>query len=126
MDETARCRGPILERGEVSWADLGEYRPREQTGRKPAVIGQSDTLIWAPQSALLAPLTTNLDRAKLAGIALIGGSSLGLPEDSVALAFQLRAVRKSVLKSKVRGLDVNEIEELELPTDEALGRINLQ
>ena len=113
-----------MKRGEVWWADLGAYRPREQTGRRPVVIWQSDTLTRALQSVLVVPLTTNLDRAKLAGTALISSSSLGgPPQDSVALAFQMRAIPKSALKTKIRDLDDSELEELELATDEALGRV---
>jgi len=65
-----------------------------------------------------------LERAKLAGTALISSSSFdGPPQDSVALAFQMRAIPKSALKTKIRDLDESELEELELATDEALGRV---
>ncbi len=75
-------------------------------------------------SVLVVPLTTNLDRAKLAGTALISSSLAGRPpEDSVALAFQMRAIPKSALQTKIRDLDESELEELELATDEALGRV---
>jgi mRNA-degrading endonuclease toxin of MazEF toxin-antitoxin module len=88
------------------------------------VVWQSDTLTRALQSVLVVPLTTNLDRANLAGTALISSSSVGgPPEESVALAFQMRAIPKSALQSKIRDLDESEIEELELATDEALGRV---
>lgn len=113
-----------MKRGEVWWADLGAYRPREQTGRRPVVIWQSDALTRTLQSVLVVPLTTNLDRANLAGTALIGSSAAdGPPEDSVALAFQMRAIPKSALQAKIRDLDESEMEELELATDEALGRV---
>ena len=112
-----------MKRGEVWWADLGAYRPREQTGRRPVVIWQSDTLTRVLQSVLVVPLTTNLDRASLAGTALIASSSGAPPEDSVALAFQIRAIPKSALQAKIRDLDESELEELELATDEALGRV---
>ena len=113
-----------MKRGEVWWADLGAYRPREQTGRRPVVIWQSDTLTQVLQSILVVPLTTNLDRAKLAGTALIASSPVGdLPQESVAPAFQLRAIPKSALQAKIRNLDESELDELELATDEALGRI---
>ena len=112
-----------MKRGEVWWADLGAYRPREQTGRRPVVIWQSDTLTRILQSVLVVPLTTNLDRANLAGTALIASSSGAPPEDSVALAFQMRAIPKSALQLKIRDLDESELEELELATDEALGRV---
>lgn len=116
--------GAQLKRGEVWWADLGAYRPREQTGRRPVVIWQSDALTRALQSVLVVPLTTNLERANLAGTALIHASSTGgPPEDSVALAFQMRAIPKSALQNKIRDLDEGEMEELELATDEALGRV---
>jgi mRNA-degrading endonuclease toxin of MazEF toxin-antitoxin module len=69
------------------------------------------------------PLTTNLDRANLAGTAVIQATSDGLSDDSVALAFQMRAVPKVALESRIRGLSEAEIAELELATDEALGRV---
>ena len=88
------------------------------------MIWQSDTLTRVLQSVLVVPLTTNLGRANLAGTALIASSSMGgPPEDSVALAFQMRAIPKSALQAKLRDLDESEIEELELATDEALGRV---
>jgi mRNA-degrading endonuclease toxin of MazEF toxin-antitoxin module len=113
-----------LKRGEVWWADLGSFRPREQTGRRPVVIWQSDTLTRLLDSVLVVPLTTNLDRAKLAGTALNSPSITGRPpEESVAPAFQMRAIPKSALVSRIRDLDESEFEELELATDEALGRV---
>jgi len=87
----------------VGWADLGPYRPREQTGRRPA-------------------LTTNVDRAHLVGTALIESIDGRPPKTSVALAFQMRAVPKACLADRIRALTDIELAELELATDEALGR----
>lgn len=87
-----------MRRGELWWADLGPFRPREQTGRRPVVA------------------------AGIAGTAIISASEDGLKEDSVALAFQMRAIPKSALVTRVRALTPDEIAELELATDEALGR----
>jgi len=112
-----------VKRGEIWWADLGPYRPREQTGRRPVVVWQSDALTGVLQSVLVVPLTTNLERANLAGTALISASPQGLRDSSVALAFQLRAIPKSALEKKVRDLTEEETAELELATDEALGRV---
>jgi mRNA interferase MazF len=89
-----------VKRGEICWADLGPYRPREQTGRRPVVIWQSDALTGVLQSVLVVPLTTNMERANLAGTALIGASPDGLRDSSVALAFQLRAIPKSAFQKK--------------------------
>ncbi len=112
-----------MRRGEVWWADLGAYRPREQTGRRPVVIWQSDALSSVLQSVLVVPLTTNLDPGNLAGTAVVSATVDGPPEDSVALAFQLRAIPKAPLQGKIRNLTEAEIAELELATDEALGRV---
>jgi len=115
-----------LKRGEIWWADLGSYRPREQTGRRPVVVWQSDTLIRVLQSVLVVPLTTNLDRAQLAGTAVIEATPDGPPQTSVALAFQMRAVPKTCLTDRIRSLTDVEMAELELATDEALGRVEPQ
>lgn len=112
-----------MKRGEIWWADLGPYRPREQTGRRPVVVWQSDTLTRALQSVLVVPLTTNLDRARLAGTAVIDATDTGPSQASVALAFQMRAVPKSCLRDRIRSLTDTEVAELELATDEALGRV---
>jgi mRNA interferase MazF len=112
-----------LKRGEIWWADLGPHRPHEQTGRRPVIIWQSDALVRALHTVLVVPLTSNLDRANLAGTAFIPASPDGLPADSVALAFQIRAVPQAVLLSKIRRLSDSELAELDLATDEALGRV---
>ena len=112
-----------MTRGEIWWADLGPYRTQEQTGRRPVIVWQSDTLNRLLQSVLVVPTTTNLDRAKRAGTALIAASDGGLSADSVALAFQMRAIPKKCLKTLIRALTLEELAELDLATDEALGRV---
>ncbi len=112
-----------MKRAEIWWADLGAHRPQEQTGRRPVVVWQSDALSRVLHSVLVVPLTTNLDRARLAGTAMISSTQNGPPTDSVALAFQMRAIPKSSLHARIRELTESEIAELELATDEALGRV---
>jgi mRNA-degrading endonuclease toxin of MazEF toxin-antitoxin module len=87
------------------------------------VVWQSDALNRVLQSVLVVPLTTNLDRARLAGTAIISASPDGPPTDSVALAFQMRAIPKAALDTRIRALSETELAELELATDEALGRV---
>ena len=113
-----------MKRGEIWWADLGTHRPLEQTGRRPVVVWQSDALSRVLHSVLVVPLTTNMSRANLAGTTIISAAPPGPPTDSVALAFQLRAIPRSALSSRIRALTESEVAELELATDEALGRID--
>lgn len=91
-----------MRRGELWWANLGAHRPQEQTGRRPVIIWQSDALNSVLQSVLVVPLTTNLDRARLAGTAIISATPDGPPADSVALAFQMRAIPKTALDGRIR------------------------
>lgn len=87
------------------------------------IIWQSDALTRVLQSVLVIPLTTNLSRARLAGTALIEPNDNDLTQASVALAFQMRAVPKSALISRAGDLTPEQLSELELATDEALGRV---
>ena len=112
-----------MRRGDLWWANLGAHRPQEQTGRRPVIIWQSDALNHVLHSVLVVPVTTNLDRARLAGTAIIAASPDGPPTDSVALAFQMRAIPKAALDTRIRALTDTELAELELATDEALGRV---
>jgi mRNA interferase MazF len=100
-----------LRRGELWWANLGAHRPQEQTGRRPVIIWQSDALNSVLQSVLVVPLTTNLDRARLAGTAIISATPDGPPTDSVALAFQMRAIPKTALDGRIRALTDTELAE---------------
>lgn len=112
-----------MNRGDIWWADLGPYRSQEQTGRRPVIIVQSSTLLRVLQSVLVVPLTTNLDRAHLAGTASITAAADGTLHDSVALAFQMRAIPRSALKTFIRAVGPEELAEIELAIDEALGRV---
>ena len=87
------------------------------------MIWQSDVLNRILQSVLVIPLTTNLERANLAGTAIVEGGPQGPHESSVALVFQMRTVPKNCLRERIRLLTETELAELELATDEALGRI---
>jgi mRNA-degrading endonuclease toxin of MazEF toxin-antitoxin module len=57
------------------------------------------------------------------GTAIISASPDGPPTDTVALAFQMRAIPKAALDTRIRPLTDTELAELELATDEALGRV---
>lgn len=87
-----------MRRGELWWANLGAHRPQEQTGRRPVIVWQSDALNGVLHSVLVAT-------------------------DSVALAFQMRAIPKAALDGRIRPLTETELAELELATDEGLGRV---
>jgi mRNA-degrading endonuclease toxin of MazEF toxin-antitoxin module len=78
-----------VKRREVWWSDLGPYRSQEQTRRRPVIVLQSDTLTGLLQSVLVVALTTSLDRAQLAGTALIAASA----HCSFGTVWQVRVTR---------------------------------
>jgi mRNA-degrading endonuclease toxin of MazEF toxin-antitoxin module len=88
------------------------------------IVWQSDALTRVLRSVVVIPLATNLDRAHLAGTAMIAATREGPPQESVALAFQIRAIPRVVLIEKIRSLTPEELAEVELATDEALGRVD--
>ena len=63
-----------------------------------------------------------MKRGEIWWTAMIGSIDGHPPTDSVALAFQMRAIPRSALTARIRALTADEQAELELATDEALGR----
>lgn len=94
-----------MNRGEVWWADLAEPRGSEPGSRRPVVIVQDDLLTQSRlQTVMVAPLTSNLLRAKAAGNVLLKPSDSGLKRASVLLVCQVVTVDKALLTECVSRL----------------------
>ena len=78
--------------GEVYLADLGPVRGSEQGLKRPVILFQNPDLARFTSTRLAIPLTTNLARLGWPGTCSIQKGEGGLPQESVALAFQMRAV----------------------------------
>ena len=80
-------------RGGVYWIDLDK--------RRPCVVVSSDDVlgvdVWQTH---VVPLTTNLDRAGLAGNVLLDAAVTGLPYDSVAVPLGLELVERTWLEER--------------------------
>lgn len=83
----------MVVRGGVYWIDLDK--------RRPCVVVSSDDVldvdIWQTH---VVPLTTNLDRAGLAGNVLLNAAVTGLPSDSVAVPLGLELVERTWLEER--------------------------
>lgn len=80
----------MVTRGGVYWVDLDERRPC-------VVVSSSDVLgvdVWQTH---VVPLTSNLDRAGLAGNVLLDARVTGLPTASVAVPLGLELVDRAWL-----------------------------
>ncbi len=80
----------MVVRGGVYWIDLDKHRPC-------VVVSSDDVLEVDVWQTHVVPLTSNLDRAGLAGNVLLDAAVTGLPSDSVAVPLGLELVERSWL-----------------------------
>lgn len=89
----------MVTRGGIYWIGLDKRHPC-------VVVSSSDVLgvdIWQTH---VVPLTSNLDRAALAGNILLEAAVTGLPKDSVAVPLGLELVDRAWLDEQVGQLPV--------------------
>ena len=80
----------MVARGEVCWVELDKRRPC-------VVVSSEDVLRAEVWQTHVVPLTSNLDRAGLAGNVLLNAAVTGLPANSVAVPLGLELVDRSWL-----------------------------
>jgi mRNA interferase MazF len=77
-------------RGGVYWIDLDK--------RRPCVVVSSDDVlgveVWQTH---VVPVSSNVDRAGIAGNVLLSSTATGLPKDSVAVPLGLELIDRSLL-----------------------------
>jgi mRNA-degrading endonuclease toxin of MazEF toxin-antitoxin module len=81
-------------RGGVYWIDLDKGRPC-------VVVSSDDVLSVEVWQTHVVPLTSNLNRAGLAGNVLLDSAVTGLPQDSVAVPLGLELVDRAWLMERV-------------------------
>lgn len=86
--------------GDVFLADLEPVKGSEQGRERPIIVFQNPDLNRFTSTLICIPLTTNLSRISLPGTCFIKKGDGGVPQDSVALCYQLRAIDKSRLIKK--------------------------
>lgn len=102
-----------MNKGDIYYADLGSPRGSEQSGLRPVLIFQNDSILSYSRTVIIIPLTTNIKRSKIPGCVLLKKSEGGLSKNSVALCYQIRAIDKSRLKNRLGSLldtTINKIE----------------
>ena len=104
----------VVERGQVSWADLGEPAGSEPGFRRPVLIVQSDAFNRSRLRTVLAVvLTSNVRLVDAPGNVLIPAKAAGLPKDSVANVSQVVTVDRDFLAEpagRLRGELLKDIE----------------
>lgn len=84
----------MVMRGGVYWINLDKRRPC-------VVVSSPEVLSVDVWQAHVVPLTSNLDRAGLAGNVRLDAVASGLPQDSVAVPLGLELVDRSWLSDRV-------------------------
>ena len=84
----------MVARGGVYWVELDKRRPC-------VVISSEDVLDVDVWQTHVVPLTSNLDRAGLAGNVLLARAATGLPRDSVAVPLGLELIDRAWLSELV-------------------------
>ncbi len=80
----------MVVRGGVYWIDLDKRRPC-------VVVSSADVLGVEVWQTHVVPLTSNVDRAGIAGNVLLPSITTGLPRDSVAVPLGLELVDRLLL-----------------------------
>lgn len=90
--------------GDVFLADLEPVKGSEQGRERPVIVFQNPDLSRFTTTFICIPLTTNLSRKGLPGTCFIKKGDGELPQDSIALCFQLRAIDKGRLTKRYGAL----------------------
>ncbi len=104
----------MVARGEVRWVGLDKHRPC-------VVVSSADVLgldIWQTH---VVPLTSNLQRAGLAGNVLLPSSATGLAKDSVAVPLGLELVDRSWIAERAGRLPLPFVEAIDDGIQSILG-----
>ncbi|WP_297282148.1 type II toxin-antitoxin system PemK/MazF family toxin [uncultured Anaerococcus sp.] len=105
-----------IKRGDLFYADLSPVVGSEQGGVRPVIVVQNDVGNKYSPTIIVAPITSQLNKAKLPTHVKIKGSEFGLPKNSVALLEQLRTIDKRRLREKIGNFD----EAIMIKIDEAM------
>jgi mRNA interferase MazF len=91
--------GPRI--GEVYWADLNPTIGSEQRGDRPVIVFQNPVVGRFTSTVLVVPTTTSMRRLGLPGTCGLPAGAGAMPKESVALAYQLRAIDRQRLRGRI-------------------------
>lgn len=94
-----------IKRGDLFYADLSPVVGSEQGGVRPVIIVQNNIGNKYSPTIIIAPITSQLNKAKLPTHVKLKGNEYGLPKNSVALLEQLRTIDKRRLRDKIGSFD---------------------
>ena len=98
-----------IQRGDIFFASLNPTIGAEQAGVRPVLIVQNNQANKFIPTVTVVPLTSNLRASRFLFTVLIPSAQSGLPQDSVALVFQVRTIDRSRLNRKAGHIEQESI-----------------
>ena len=91
----------MISQGEIYSVNLSPTQGHEQSGLRPVLIIQNDHLNRYLSTAVIIPLSGNLDGKGRLSTYFLEHNSSGLKKDSILLLFQIKTIDKSRLIKKI-------------------------
>ncbi len=95
---------PIVHRGDIYYADLGDRVGSEQCGVRPVLIIQNNVGNLHSPTTIVVPLTSKLGKARLPTHIRVK-AKFGLISESLILFEQIMTIDKSLLREYVGTVD---------------------
>ena len=111
---------PVVERGEVYWADLGKRRGSEQEGRRPVLIIQNNLGNKHSPTTIVATLTGELEKKTERLHVRVSPVTSGLPREGMVLTEQLVTIDKTRLGKKIGRLSDDEMRKVDMALHRSL------
>lgn len=112
---------PIVNRGEVWYADLSPSKGSEQGGMRPVLVIQNNIGNKHAPTTIVAPITSKLTKHLLPTHVALDKGEGGLRAESIVLMEQIRVVDKSRLLQKLGMLDSEKMAEIDKAIKISLG-----
>jgi len=111
---------PVVERGEVYWADLGKRRGSEQEGRRPVLIIQNNLGNKHSPTTIVATLTGELEKKTERLHVRVSPVTSGLPREGMVLTEQLVTIDKTRLGKRIGRLSDDEMRKVDMALQRSL------
>ena len=101
-----------MRQGDFYLANLNPVKGHEQAGCRPVLIMQNNILNNNLNTAIIAPITSNLMAKGKLTTYFLSKKISKLKNDSVILLFQIRTLDKKRLQKRISGLSKNDFLEI--------------
>lgn len=114
-------KNDVILRGDIYLANLGKQDGSIQAGIRPVLVVSNNIGNRFSPVVIIAPITSQIHKAKLPTHVILPAEKYGLAKDSVILFEQIRVINKSSLIEKIVHIPEREMKEIEKPLQVSIG-----